>query len=696
MKNYTKEILLAVFFSVIFALIFTYPAILHINSSYIGDGGDNYEYASYVKLVTHNISEGLMPYSYTNFWRYPQGFNFFLGSDSYLMTLSSGVIAIFIGSVAAYNLVILLLLTLNGLLSYLFFRSLTNSKTLGILGMLIYGFSFNALTKISGHVNLVFNGGFALFAFSILYLIKTQKLKYFLLSLFSVFLIALGSTEYLFMFLLFVPLYLLIGAFMFREKLQSLFQSLWNNKNKITFFLLAFGCLLTIFYLPHIIAALSNQIVLPNRQEILKYSTPSITDYFLPNSYMRFLIGNFSKNPSFSSIERSVFFGWIELVLFILFFFARIPKKLKAFIFICFALPFVLSLGYGKDDSFFLLPYRFLSHTFPFKTVVQTGRYVVIAYFFSTVAIVLLLKSFMGKKIGITIGILILLLIFAERLPNNIYLSDTLENKAYYKAVAAQNSAAVLDLPVDIYQRKYDLASFFYNKPIVNGYFHYLGDGEKQQEFILKDYLLSRYSCSLKDPISKNGLDEYTEQAKDQEMLSLLKKYDISTIVIHKDEKYNFPDCKNVRMRVDRLLYSLQQLPITTAEQKIFAQRENINPTFSFYFPQKGVFFIDGVILFPTKQNYKITLNGKPVSFSYKFVENVEHKTFEIEPKYQINTKVEEGSVITFTSNKIADYSRLDLWYQYFSEDKMNKKNINTLQLSKVYEDNDAIVFRIK
>ncbi|KKR76505.1 MAG: hypothetical protein UU21_C0008G0012 [Candidatus Levybacteria bacterium GW2011_GWA2_40_8] len=700
-KNF-KEAVFIFIVAVVLSLVFTYPAVFNLTNKYLGDGGDNYEYVSYSKLVAHQVSEGNFPYSRTNFWRYPEGFSFYLGSDSKLVTFTGGLISLFTGSVAGYNLTILLIFTLNGILSYLFFRSLSGSKLIGIVGMLIYGFSFNALAKGASHANLLFNGGFSLFAFSILGLLRSSQntdiklaRRYFVLLLTSVILTSLGSSEYLFMLVLFAPIFFLAGVLLFRDRVKQVLATLWADKKRVGIYCLVFFVILFFLYLPHLLAWIKHEIIFPDRGSILYVSTPSLADYVLPNSYLRLWVGEVFKNPSFSSIERSVFFGFIELLLFLIFFFTKIPRKIKIFLLLCFLIPLLLSFGYGKDNQFPLLPYRFLSDIFPFSTVVQTGRYVVVAYFFSAIGIAFLLKS-VPQKIARFLLIIIILLLFAERIPSNTYLSDTFEGRGYYKYVANEDSQAVLDLPLNIDQRQYNIASFYYEKPIVNGYIHYFGDGKRELDFILRDGLISRYTCSLLDPVSKEGINVASEKFADKKMISLLKNHSIKTIVLHKDDKYNHPVCQNVRAKADRLFNSETIIEESTDEKKITLELEKTSPNFTFIFPKDGVFFINGVVLFPADNtNFNILHDGNEPSFDYSFLRNDDYKTWELRPKYQIQTEVNAGSKVTIQSDGPVDYTRLDLWYKYLPARESQGKYPQIPTFTKVYEDDTTSVYRI-
>jgi hypothetical protein len=168
------DIVLVILFSALITILFTWPGILSLSSRYIGDGYDNYEYASYQSLAAQRITSGQFPFGFTNFWRYPVGFDFGRGFDSYLTVSTGAFLKLFLGMPLSYNLTIYVLLILNGLFSYIFFRYLTGSKSLGLIGAIIYGFSFYALARGSSHPNLMFEGGIPLLFLAVIRLMKKE------------------------------------------------------------------------------------------------------------------------------------------------------------------------------------------------------------------------------------------------------------------------------------------------------------------------------------------------------------------------------------------------------------------------------------------------------------------------------------------------------------------------------------------
>lgn len=697
MKKYLtqfKELLIVALFSVLLTIIFTYPAISNLTDKFIGDGGDNYQYAAYQALASKNMLLGNFPFGFSDFWRYPVGFDFARSFDFYLSVLTGALIYPFFGIPLSYNLTILFFMFANGLTSFFLFKFLTNSKILGLLGMVIYGFSFYNISKASSHPNLLLTAGFPLFFLAVVKIAKENlEKKHIILLFLSIIIIALGSAQYLLFLFLFSFIYFSVAYFFYKDILRSVFSKLKTSGG--FFFLslfLSFSFLLFSYY-PHLKAFITNNISVSNREDILFKSTPSFSDFFLPNSYLKLWTTKLVQSTSDASIEKAVFFGWIEIILFSWFFFSKNLRKDKIFIGILFLIPFALSLGFGKDNNFFLLPYKYISSIFPFNLISETGRFSVIYLLFSTTAIVLALKSFPKGRIKNTLIGIIFLLIILERLPTQFYLAQTFRNEPFIEPVR-KSQTAVLDIPISIFDPRYDIFSIYYNKPIVNGYFHWSADGEKEKSFI-QESGLERYSCSNEDPILKTGMDFFAEEALDKIMLNKLRESKISTIVVHKDDKFYHPICKNLRIRLGKLLPFIKSVEPTSVdkEKKINAKADGF-ASFTLYFPYSGTFYMDGLYIAPTSKSvFEIRKNKLAADFPY-FWSIRDNFSMELYPKFTISTKVEKGTTITFFSNDLVETTWFSIWYRYVA-DQTQIKPFKT-DIIKIFEDEKAVVYSLE
>lgn len=691
-----KELLFVSLFSLLCILFFTFPSVLHLSDKYIGDGEDNYEYASYQQLAVKNVSEGSAPFTTTTFWRYPIGFNFERGFDSFLTVTTGTVLGLIFAFPLAYNLTLYFLMLLNTLCTYVLFKTISKTRLIAFIGVTMYAFSFYALAKVHSHPNLLFIGGFTLFLYMLLQIIKKKTPTFldFLLLFLSGLLIAVGSLLYFVLFLLFLFIYVIFfiltshnSILLLRNKLISSFPTAGLA------FAIVFFLFLILFH-PHLIALLTSTYYTFDREKILYELTPSLFDFFLPNSYIPLLLGQFVASPSSPSIAKAVFLGFAELTLFVCFFLSNVGKHIKKIVAFSFLLPFLLSLGYGKDNSFFLLPYNFLKELPLFSIIVEPGRYFVIFYLVATIAVILFLNTISEKK---KLLALILVVLFLERIPYNFKLSQVPEKEAYTEVVKSDTaSAAVLDIPVDIYSRRYNMLSFLYEKPIVNGYFHWSADGPAEKSFVLGSSI-DRYTCQPDTTaITVEKLNSETESIADKRMLSLLRQQGIRTIVVHTDDKFYHPVCTNVRVRLSRLLPLIQPVEVTpeNKQQKLYGKSYDGTPSFTLYFPYPGTFYLDGAYIAPTNDiTVSIYFNNTVPPFSY-YWETDKSYGMQLQPQYTTALQVDAGSVLTFYSNDYSTRTELSLWYRYLPSSSYNIP-FNP-QIKKLYEDENTTVYRIQ
>lgn len=684
--NKIKEYLVAILVAVFLSLALFYPALPHLSSSFIGDGGDNYEYASYMMLFKQNIMTAHFPLASSNFWRYPVGFEFDRAFDSHIAVFLGGTLNLLIPSPLSYNLTVLILVFLNGLLSYIFFRFLTGSKALGILGMVIYGFSFYTLARAEAHLNLLFIGAFPLLAYSVLKIVRNPQItkKSLFLFFFSYLLLALGSKQYFILGTLFLFLYTFITLIFYKETFKLVVNKIREAYRIFLISLLCFISVISFIFFPVILAIINGTFYVSNRDTTLFMSTPGVSDFFVPNSYLQ-VISNLVKSHSMPSIEAVVFMGWIELLIFILFFLSRqIKIRFKLFVAVLFLVPFIFALGYGKANHFPLLPYRFLQNIFIFKVLAETGRYFVIfELIVASVVTLSLVPLKKNKRVFPVLITIIILLTLLERMPTKILMAPTL-NDEYTKVISRENSKAVLDLPVNVYFSNYNVLSFYYQKPIVNGYFHWSADGSPEREFLISSSLLQRFACYPNDKAPSDN----------SELFNNLKAQGITTIVIHKDYDFYYDKCNAVRERLSKLIPNISIAVETNAQKEITQAVFRGNPKFSLYFPKSGKVNLDGVYIAPdSKANFNIELNGAPLQTDYSWHPVGSPNAMEVFPKNQIELDVDKGSTLTFYSNDLVNYTLFSVWYRYQAEGNDSVPLTQPVQV--IYNNDQAEILRL-
>ena len=533
------------------AIIFTYPAIFHLKDMVIGDGGDGYEFLTYQYIVADNLKKGKLPLAYTNILRYPIGF--YPGvADGRLFVLTGGLLNLFLKGVLAYNLLILLFFTINGFVSFLFFNKLIHSYRLGILGGLIYGFSYYTLSKGIGHPNLLPIFGFPLLGF---FLIKTlerpKDLINYLYLMISVFIISLSSLQYFFICCSALLVFSLIGFFIYRKKCFAILYMFYKNKKIIILLLTSFLIIFFIFFKQYINAYLTGNFIYPT---IDSFTTCKLlVSYFLPNNFIPTFLGTAFKNiipASINNIESTLFLGFLEILLFIFFIIKPSKTLFEKFILLLTITFFIISLGIGIYKKGIILPYFFLSFIFPFKAVMETERFFVIFYLFLTSTILLLLKNSSRKMNFFT---LIILLIIMERFTLNYPLSASLKAK-YQDIVTKLPGEAVLDIPILLYGNNiwqktvYNSLPFYYQKKITGGLLHQYADISLRKQFL--DYSGAMNFFCQQDFSQNQDLLEKREIINN--MLIVLKDNKVNIIVVHKEHLYK-EECRNVNNLISLL-----------------------------------------------------------------------------------------------------------------------------------------------
>ncbi|MBI2612149.1 hypothetical protein HYW54_05420 [Candidatus Gottesmanbacteria bacterium] len=512
-----KKFLFASLLGILAVVIFTFPSIFHISDRIIGDGGDNYQFLAFQNLAWREFESGQFPFGWTNYWRYPVGFNFGISYDSsLLLTLGIVLYPIVSNPVVVYNLSVLLFLLFNYISSYIFFRYVTKSTFLGILGGLIYGFSFYSLARMGGHPNLIFTGFVPLLAYSLYRIYKTQGdfISFVVLTIASI-LVYMSSLQYLLLvsgaLLITTPIFIVFYPTVFKEFVNIL----WQKKKLVLVSFIIIGSIFFFFHGQRLEMIVSKKLILPTPEIV---SVP-LDNYFLPNIYSKTLSA-IAANNTREWIEYVVFLGFAEFILFLVFLVSSVlPGRLRGFIAFLVLILFILSTG--------MVVYSLVFFTLPFRGIIEPGRFYVVFYFLITLGILLSLPK------RLLFLLIIFAIIFLERLPNNFYSSPTLYDRDLVKSVASIKSEAVLDVPIFTEWwngNRYDLYSVYYDKPIVNGYIHWSGNDASTKSFLEK---LQGFSC---DSSRASGFDV-------SKVRPLLLSTNIHTIVFHKDISIPHAEC---------------------------------------------------------------------------------------------------------------------------------------------------------
>lgn len=543
------------------SVVFTYPAVLNLDKKIIGDGTDSSLNLGWQYLAKLRVDEGRWPFGWTNYWRYPVGANFANGYDSAFFILLGLLLYIFTtNQIIVFNLSTLIIVFLNGILSYLFFKKVAGDKLLGIAGAIIYGYSFYLLSRLGGHMNLIFVGVFPFFLYSFIVFKERKVDNYGYWWIFiSTALLFLSSIQYIVIAILAVILLLPIFIIFHPDRATEYYRLF--TKKFIKTSLVLIGVIGTFLLFNHSRLSMYLTGELWTRDTAYMQSlSPFLAYFYLPSTYTNFLInGQPFLKPTGAEIEFTLYLGLIEMLLFVGFLFIKGGKFVpKAFIVTSFFLILTITLGCKSP----LYPFCYLYNYIPFSGLPEPGRFYVILYLVFTYAVVVALKNI--KKRSIVLFLLILLLISLERIPTNFHLSDTLGSEKFIEHVKGASTKAVFDLPImDLYvngklKDDFNLYSTYYEKPIVQGIFHWNAITGESQSFLNNFRALECGSETT--TVSNNSL---------QEIVELLKKYEINTIVFHKNIKWIFEGQEMCDQAINNINYFLENADVKLTYEDI-------------------------------------------------------------------------------------------------------------------------------
>jgi len=529
---------LAVLF-VFISLSIYFSGILRINpqEELIGEHGDKYEFFAFQYLVRENFKRGMHPLARTDIMRYPVGFEFGHGYDGVLATFTGGLLGFVVPEILAYNITIIFILFLNLSLTYLFLGTLQKLVLARLVGSIVFGLSFYALARINGHPNLLFVGGFPLFFYFCVRIYKKLQHKDILnfgdlLSLgIGLLVISFGSLQYVIM-LIETSFIILFLSIIVNPRATVTFLISTIHYLKFTASRLRLVTVLTAivvtallgsFYFGGFLGGLiSGSLVYGfDFAHYKECCIPSIFDVFVPNRYLNALWGNF--NQTVPSIERVISLGIAELLLLFAILLS-IRRKIGILLCVFFVTYILLSVNIIR------LPY-----------LPEGGRSVVLL---SLLLSSLIAQTNIVRKKWVMLSVFVLMIL--ERLPTTVHSYQQLVEKKAVDVIRNSPGKAVLNIPLSKYNPTRSFGPYLFGKKIVDGYFHDTADNPLSSSFLEGEFM-QRYICDGEKP-KKDVLSYYPTHRIDT--IKLLKYYDIRTIVIYKDSKYEkflYDNCLNVR-----------------------------------------------------------------------------------------------------------------------------------------------------
>ncbi|KKS98725.1 MAG: hypothetical protein UV73_C0001G0246 [Candidatus Gottesmanbacteria bacterium GW2011_GWA2_43_14] len=625
--------------------------ILYINPSsrLIGDGGDNYQYFGFQYLVSENLKSLKAPFSPTDIFRYPVGFDLSYGFDGVLPVMTGALLGLVIPHVLAYNLTVLVLLIANAGFSYLFFYKLYRNKLVSVIATVFYAYSPFVLARINSHLNLAFTGGFPLLGYSLISLFSRVKenkprtqLDYLLVTV-GLITVVFGSLQYGLILIEIITLAVIFFV-IFNSRIaisycRQFLGYLKQDKFKISVSLAVLILLAAYFYqgyFTHLSDVFTHTSA--KSSEIYECCSPSWTDIFVPNQYSGTIWQKL--NPSPDSIEKAISIGIFEWLIF----------SLAAFFFIrrgVYWLIIILAL--------YIL---FVLNLLPLPFIPEPGRLVVIFSLIASIFSGYYLLNLKRKLLYV-----VLLVIILERFFFRIYSSSVIDTQVS-SVVRALDGEAVLNMPINETDSYKSTLPYFFNKKIIDGYFHYTADGDKSKSFI-KNTMLQNLECGQEYSYTENSINNNYQE----EFLNFLKTNGIYTLVLFKklnNEQFYFEECRSMRSWWYRRMPETLIIDKTTEDIGINNYELSYRDIFEFeiYFPYRGIFELTGILLDPP--NLTNTTVYLPMNNLIKPDWIVGSSGLESNFADPVLIEVHSGDKIIISSDgKLADTVYLTIFYKF-------------------------------
>ena len=636
----------------------------------IGEGSDDLEFMGFMYLTKENILSLNHPFQHTNTLRYPAGFDFSYGFDGVASILLGSVLSIFINLILAYNVTILLMLFANYLVTFYYFKKISNEifnkgSVLAIFTASVF-FSFGAIifSRASSHLNLLFVAGWPFIFYYLLSVhdslkhnrkIEQSKIWGIIVGLL---LLAFGSLQYLILLTYFIIFSVIYLSFSDRGILSKTFEMSGDLFKKALLPIASFVVLFLMFFYGYVIAIFNGTLNL--NYLVNKHIPAGYLDPFFPNQYLNSIWGYI--NPSTISIEKSISIGVVGVAIVI---WSLINSSRRIYI---------LSL------TLIWLVLSYAAFSLPFYP--EGGR--------SGLIIVLLISILiLNIKNKIFLSVLLTVLI-TEKLLFSFYTNNIQYDK--YEIVRNQAGDVVLNVPLSKYNAQRSITPYLYNKKVFDGYFHYTADNLVENENFAYSGLRS-FNCNYERHIqnrkfeAKNIIDIDTE----------LYKNNAKTIVYYKTDKFNNVDsdsCKNVRDTWK--IFSSPISYLNDSKLEVETIEFNLSPEFNsnayIYFANSGEFILTGVITYPNNfTSVSLITNDENYTLN-------EHKASEAGNIFQllepIIIKGEVGEVISISGAETTGIIKFYYTFRTVGEIVSELPTFRSLTL--IYSDTDRDVFNIE
>lgn len=690
--------------SIALTLLFTYPAIFKLDTHYIGDGGDNYQYAGFQYLVVNNLLAGKWPYDFIQSWRYPVGFEFERGYDSILSTLGGGLLLkSTLRSAFAYNVSILFSFLFNFWGSYLLFQKISKSRAWGVVAATAYGFSFYALARMGGHANLLLIGGFPLLVYSAWRWWQHASWGNMALMALSCLVIIFSSLQYSALVMIGVLVVLPLFALFYPRMLGEIVK---KGKKHWEQFLIAGIVLLVVispFINPFFNAYMNDDFIGRGSGEDF---SPAASDLLLPNAYLQVPLSKLNPStPSIFPIEQAVAIGPVVFLLFLFLALRFGHKKQTWFAVGLSAVLLLLMAGSKNPETGLVLPYNFLRHIPPFSVIPESGRLVILAMLVMLMAIsVTASKVWQTKKARLVSAGVVLTLLLLERFSwGNIYLQP-IPDLAFAQAVQQQPGAAVLDIP--LMEQRQSILPIYYHKAVLTGEPHWLANTPDSVAFLQSNPILAGLACyshlHLTGAKPEQNLSISEEQK--QAFFEYLKEYQINTIVVHRDNRLYWEDCQDVLTRQTQLVPQFVTAEVNANGGDSEAHLRWGGDSFEggLFFPRSGTVTLRGMRYAPSGdgpaavQLDEQDLDTAAWQYQYSLREDGQQQALADLNAAGVQLPVQAGSRLRLTLPGTKSQGFMTIWYAYQADEKSETVELREGNVVRVYEDEKVEVYRVE
>lgn len=157
-------------------VLFTWPLVLHMGDSVVGQYGDNLQFVWLIGWFQQSILNLHMLPFHVPILNYPEGWDLARSEITPIQILMGLPISELSGPVLAYNVVLLLTFFLSGLTAYAWIHKLTGSSWAGLIGGGAFAFSpFRLAHFRAGHLNVEGTMWFPLYFMALFDLVASER-----------------------------------------------------------------------------------------------------------------------------------------------------------------------------------------------------------------------------------------------------------------------------------------------------------------------------------------------------------------------------------------------------------------------------------------------------------------------------------------------------------------------------------------